>query len=470
MAGAHWIVDEWLSELTTAGSFDHFGWSGLVVLTAGCYALSITLLARWPINRGEATSSLVLTVASAILLLPDLLPAPYILALPVMVAWSGALVAARDAKRAPPFIILPLMTLWVNLHGTFMVGLGLALFLSMEAVVEGGPNRRLELRRWGAFTCLATLAAMLDPNGVANFVLPFRIMGMTVLKNHFIEWMSLNFHIFQPLEIWLLGLIFVGYSFRLKLPPLRLLFILVLVHFSLVARRHTELLAVLGPIVAWGSLGPQIEALMMGGGCTQLSRIFSTLAARTGWPARMMAALVIGAIGISRLFCPIELPNSYVRPASALAAAARMGLSGHVFNSEVFGGYLIFKGIPTFIDARAAFFGSSFLARYLKASRGDGPVLRNILKRYHVTWTLLAPQSGAALVLKRLPGWEQVYNGPYAVIDRPVPASGTNVGKPRTSVTPALLRRTLAVTPQRARPSCFCTNRKLCDRGRVARP
>jgi hypothetical protein len=53
------------------------------------------------------------------------------------------------------------------------------------------------------------------------------------------------------------------------------------------------------------------------------------------------------------LLRPLERADDHVTPSSALAAATRLGLEGPVFNSEVFGGYLTFRGIPTFIDGRA---------------------------------------------------------------------------------------------------------------------
>ena len=75
------------------------------------------------------------------------------------------------------------------------------------------------------------------------------------------------------------------------------------------------------------------------------------------------------------LLRPIVRTEDRVTPASALAAAARMGLAGHVFNSEGFGGYLVFHGVPAFIDGRIELYGNAFLARYLDAVNGNGRAL-----------------------------------------------------------------------------------------------
>ena len=99
-----------------------------------------------------------------------------------------------------------------------------------------------------------------------------------------------------------------------------------------------------------------------------------------------------------------------------------MGLKGPVLNSEGFGGYLTFRGIPTFIDGRAELYGNAFLDGYLAAERGDDPTLTALLARYGITWTLLAPQQGAVGRLDALPGWRRVYTDAEAVVHMRVAA------------------------------------------------
>jgi hypothetical protein len=88
-----------------------------------------------------------------------------------------------------------------------------------------------------------------------------------------------------------------------------------------------------------------------------------------------------------------------------------------VLNEEGFGGYLVFNGVPTFIDGRIEMYGDDFLARYLGADRGDETALTGLLDNYHIAWTMFSPQSGAAIVLDGLPGWRRVYADAWAVID-----------------------------------------------------
>lgn len=93
-----------------------------------------------------------------------------------------------------------------------------------------------------------------------------------------------------------------------------------------------------------------------------------------------------------------------------------MGLRGPVLNSEGFGGYLVFSGIPTFIDGRVELYGEDFLSRYIGAERGDESALTALLEQYGITWTLFIPEQGAVGRLDHLRGWRRVYSDDYAVI------------------------------------------------------
>jgi hypothetical protein len=110
-------------------------------------------------------------------------------------------------------------------------------------------------------------------------------------------------------------------------------------------------------------------------------------------------------------------PPAQNTPEDALRAAERAGVSGHVLNSFDFGGYLIFRGVPVFIDGRAEMYGDTFLERYLDATNlTDARQLPLLLKRYQVEWTLLRRGTPAVAVLDRMPGWRRVYTDDLAVV------------------------------------------------------
>src|SRR5262249_34304107 len=128
-------------------------------------------------------------------------------------------------------------------------------------------------------------------------------------------------------------------------------------------------------------------------------------------------ALVVATTGIVTWIMPSRIePPARIMPEKAISAARRAGFKDRVLNSYEFGGYLIFKGIPTFIDSRFELYGNQFLRRY-----SDSMSLTNVndaaqfLKEYDVQWALLRPGVPIAFMLKAT-GWVQIYSDDSATV------------------------------------------------------
>jgi hypothetical protein len=419
MAGAHWVVHEWLAELIMAAIQGCFGWAGLVVMTVLSFALAILLLARVVFRHFEPLVGLIVVLGALALLGPHVLARAHVLALPIMVAWCAGVFAARDRGRSPSPWLLPLMILWVNLHGSFMFGLALAGFLGAEAVIAPaqGCDRPVEARRWGVFLALAVLSAFVNANGIDGVLEPFRIGAMPTLRTTFLEWRSPDFQTLSALEVWILAVMFLGLATGIKLPLTRILLLLGLVHVALQHQRHADLLAVTAPLALAASLAPQINRLTRGDGGSWIARLFAVPPVRADIRAAAWScglALVFAAAVLQR---PLERRESGVTPSAALAAARQAGLSGPVFNNELFGGYLVFSGVKVFIDGRIEMYGDDFLKRYLSIVGGDEPGLTDAFDRYGISWTMLSPGDGALPIVDRLPGWRRVYADADAVVN-----------------------------------------------------
>lgn len=416
MAGAHWSAPEWLAELVLAGVYGIAGWSGLVLLTAAAFATSAAILMRCLLRDGEPLSAMIVVLLACTLTLSHLLARPHMLALPVLVLWCGGLFRARDGGRAPSLLLLPLLTLWANLHASFLFGLLLAGFLAGEAVLFPHPGkcRSEELTGWGRFVLLALLASLLTPNGMQALTQPFRLLAMPALQT-FEEWASPNFQQLQPIEIVLLGLVTLSLTTRARLPLPRLLLLLGLCHMTLQHIRNAELLGFVGPLAVSATLGAEIAAKLRAMPRSGLTRGAEWLTRPAGSPAGILILLLAGLIALPLILSPIRRTDGPATPSAALAAARRLRLSGRVFNSEGFGGYLIFRGVPTFIDGRLEMYGNRFFERYLTAEH-HADALARLLDRYHADWALLAPHGEAAALITRLPGWRRVWAGRNAVV------------------------------------------------------
>lgn len=419
MPGALWLSPEWLAEIVLAAVYDRCGWGGLILITAAAAAASLALLTHFLLRRLPPLPALLAAAAGAALLEPHILARPHVLALPLLVWWSGRLFAARDDGRGPPFAALPILALWANLHSSFLFGLALAAYLAGEAVLSPAtPSRLAEAKRWGVFLGAAAVAALLTPHGIAGVIEPLRLMAMPALHSSIGEWLSPNFQEFPDLELWVLGPVFIGFAAGVRLPLSRLLLLLGLIHMMLQHARHADVLALVGPLAVAAPLGRELVARGCFGAPSRLGAWLEQFAR----PARLPAAAVAVALGLTlalpTALTPIVRRADPVTPAAALAAAQALGLSGPVLNSEAFGGYLIYRHVPVLIDGRIEMYGNEFLARDVAAERGDRQALAALIARYRFTWALVQRHSAEDAALTALPGWQRAYADDIAAVYR----------------------------------------------------
>jgi hypothetical protein len=317
------------------------------------------------------------------------------------------------------------MALWANLHGGYLFGLGLAGLLAAEAVLLA-PDwriRRRAARGWALFGALAVGAALLTPYGVAGLLLPFRLTGMGFAMGQLVEWRSPDFQSFEPLELWLAVVLFVGFALGWRLPPTRLLMLLLLLHMALQHRRHGELVGLVAPLLLAPALAPQLRALAAGRSAGPVDRGLAELAKPASLRGVALAGALLAAVSAAVLH-GAAVRSDIAIPAAALAAVEAAHVTGPVLNDYGFGGYLIFSGIPPFIDGRAELYGDEFVRRYVKAMLLESDELPKLLDQNGITWTLIAPERPAALLLDYLPGWRRLYADDVAVVHvRSDPAS-----------------------------------------------
>jgi hypothetical protein len=417
MAGAPWVAHEWLAETVFAPLYDRFGWNGPVLLTALSFAAALSCLTRALLRYLEPVHALAGMATAWGMALPHLLARPHVLTLPVLVIWFACLAAARSENRAPPLYLALLMTLWANLHGGYVLGLLFAALFAGEALIAAkSPARRRDvIRQWAPFLALSFVACLLTPNGIDGLLLPWRLMQMKFALSALVEWQSPNFQSLQPLEIWLMLALFAALSLGLKLPWTRVAMLLLLLHMSLAHQRHAEILGLVAPLLVAESIARQLRRFRPQA-ASGLDDVFAGLSGRPSRAGLACALCFFAALSAVYLAHPItHAPDGYT-PAAALQAAEEAHVSGPVMNDYGFGGYLIFEGIPPFIDGRADLYGDDFLKRYVDATRGVTDDLPKLLDEYHAGWTLFAANTTAVTLMDHLPGWRRLYADDTAVV------------------------------------------------------
>jgi len=416
MAGAPWISPEWLAEIIMALAYDTLGWAGLVSATAFCVAVSVAILLRALLRSLAPVHALIAAVLAWGTTLTFLVARPHIFALPLLVVWVMTLVAARTEDRAPSPYLASLMTLWANLHSSYMFGLLFASALAGEAVLLA-PNSRARVkaaRDWAVFAALSVAAALITPFGLDGLVLPFKLSQMTYSFAILAEWQSPNFQHFQPLELWILVALFAGFSLGWRLPPMRVGIVLVLLHMALQHARHAELVGFVAPLLLAPGIGPQLKRRSSERGALAIDRGMAELAKPATASGIALAGAVLLTVSTVSLYAKAIEPG-VPTPAAALTAVATHNIEGPILNDYEFGGYLIFRGIRPFIDGRYVY-GDAFIRRFVEAIQAPSDQLPQLLSEYGITWTLLAPTRPAVVLLDHLPGWRRVYADNIAVV------------------------------------------------------
>ena len=259
MRGQPWISTQWLAQVLYAKAYATFGWSGPVVLAAGAIAATFALLTKLLSRHLSESTTLVFVAAALALTVPHLLARPHVLALPVMVAWVGGMIAAADRRGAPSFWLLPLMALWANLHGGFVLGLVLIAPIALDAVLSADARVRKSLvLRWAAFGLAALLASWCTPYGWNALLASQKILGLGAALPLIMEWRPADFGSLGALEVCLLLGIGLALYRGIRLPPMRIVLLLGLLHMALAQGRAAEILALLGSLVLAAPLARQI--------------------------------------------------------------------------------------------------------------------------------------------------------------------------------------------------------------------
>ena len=410
MQGEAWIAFEWLSEVIYAAAYGLAGWHGVVALASAAIALAVGLLMRFLLREFSVVPALLIVLSVVVLLAPHMLARPHVLTLPLMVTWAAALVHAMDRRAGPPYWALPLLVLWANLHGSVVLALGLIGPAVLEELIEKSRNEWLRvMMRWLPFTALAIVACCLTPYGPGTLLIPVTTFSVGHALNWIGEWRPQDFSHVGAFEVVLLAGLF-GLSRGVRLPLVRALVLLGLVFLALTQVRNTDLLAILAPLYLAAPLSRQF------GGKTDDDLSGSSSGLKLAAVSVVIAATVLAQVRDVR-------PTRQITPEAAVASAG-LAHAGPVLNDYGFGGYLIFAGIPTFIDGRGELYGGPYIDRYNRAiSLADLDDFIKLLDQYKIEATLLEPNTPAVALLDRLPDWHRVYSDDVAVVHKRLAAA-----------------------------------------------
>lgn len=414
--GHPWTARDWLGDLIFFGAYSLSGLRGVAIITGAAIALAYSLLFLMLARTLRLTAAMGVAVVALALSISHLHARTQIFGDGLMVVWVAALVRAVDAKTSPSLMLLPVMTVWANVHGSFVAGLGLAVALATEAIFEcQGGERLLVARRWAVFLVAAVFAACMTPYGARSFLMAFQVIGANEAKPFIDEWRAVSFETARITVFSVLALVFLALLNGVKIPFFRLAILLSIVAYMLTAVRYIFLFDLIAPLLLAAPLTNQFRFLQLSEQISTQPKFFTTMSqlGRRGlYGAYAIIAMIILVTGI---FGDAVKPRAQSSPEGAVDYIFAHNLRGNIYNGYDFGGYLIFRGLPTFIDGRTdQLFLGGFIAENRTVVFQRPREFIGYLDKYRISIGLVAPNSPESQEFQASSDWIRVYSDPIS--------------------------------------------------------
>jgi hypothetical protein len=414
--GQSWRAVDWLGEIALALSYQAAQWRGVTEITTVTFGLISGVLAFYLSSVLRLSVALSLTFIISLLISPHLLARPVIFSYLLLSIWIVLILELEERSWTGSwsYSLIPLMILWANVHASFTFGLVVAYFFFCPAIYKAYVNKDAgKLRHLFILLTGVTIAALITPYGPDSTLRTFRLMRISALSQ-IVEWSPPNFKQDPVHLVAIIGVfaLLAGSGIRLRGP--RLLTLLLVTVFALEYKRGLGLFSVVAPLLLARPISAWAPYLSVQD--TRPDPVVRFINRRSGTIAVLCAvAVTIAGVLWWEMASPIKPPDKNV-PEKAITAARLANVTGNVLNSFRFGGYLIFRGIPPFVDGRIQLYGNQFLRRYFRAmSLRDAEDAARMLKQFDITWALLEPGDPIAFMLETN-GWVKLYSDDFAVV------------------------------------------------------
>ena len=415
--GKTWFATDWISELAFAFLYRVSQWRGVTEIVAVAASLISGVLCFYLTMKLRPAIAFGLAIIIAALISPHFLARPVILSYLLLSIWIIVILKLEDQDNwsgRQAFLLMPLMILWANVHGSFTFGLAVFYLFLCNAVWDAIKEKDLPiLRRLMILLIGVTIAAVITPYGPFPTLKTMKLLSDPALAT-IDEWRAPDFQ-HDPFHLAaIVGLFALLAYFGVKLRGPRLWTLLLVTVFALEHKRGLGLFALVAPLVLVRPLAIRLPWIGVHDGVADpVIRLANKYCGTIGLACATVVAIAGGTMWT---IGPEIHPPKGRAPEEAIAAVKQAKIIGNVLNSHAFGGYLIFEGIRPFVDGRVELYGDQFLQRYFDAMKLINPdEAAQLLKQYDIRWALLQPNEPIAFMLKA-DGWVQVYRDRSAIV------------------------------------------------------
>lgn len=410
-----YVPHEWLSQCFIYAGYRFGGNSGLMLWL--CVMTSVLLVAGYGLCWLYSQNSKVAFVGALTIWLfgtIGLAVRPQMIGYLLLIV--ELLIIQLGRTRNPRWFwgLPPLFALWVNCHGSFVLGLVIAgtillcSFLNLEQGLVTSARWDRDVRRTFEWALALSIAVLLiNPVGLRQVTYPIDTMlhqpiGLSASS----EWQPLQ--IGDGRSLLFLGVIAgIPLLAMLRCKSLYWQELLLLAIGAQLAAKHQRMLFVFGVLAA-----PTLARL--------LADAWENYRLDQDKPLSNAVLIAISGIVVFLAFPSRQMLEDQVQhlsPVKAVAFLKTHPISGNMLNEYVYGGYLIWAAPehPVFVDGRADVFEETGVLK----DYGDWSMLQSdpneLLTKYKIDFCLLTRESPMARMMSFL-HWRTIYSDENSII------------------------------------------------------
>jgi hypothetical protein len=420
--GAAVLPFEWLAELPYYAAYKWAGLTGVFVLVfLLCTAIVLGIFRVSYLASGDVKNSFLFSIGAAILAAVSIGARTLLFGWVCLVLLMLILETVRRGGWKWLVLLPPLFCIWINLHGSWPMGLVVFGAFIVSGMIEGAWGQTYATR-WSALefrklvlTALGSVAAIfVNPFGYRLVLYPFQVMfGGSPGMGQIQEFAPVDFQTpwGKVMILLIFSVLLVALFSRVRWRLDEVALVMLAFYFSLTHVRFIFLAGILlAPIFA--------------------RRVDLMTPYESGSDRRLNNAIALLVLfGLFFVSAPrrsnFQSPVKY--PVGAVAYMEANGIRGRLFHEWVWGGYLIWK-MPqskVFIDGRGdPYVPTGVLKDYFAALYDQNP--QAVLDKYRIEYVLMSPDSSLVKSLTSSAAWSISYKDDASILlHRSASPSGT---------------------------------------------
>ena len=404
VASQRWVNPEWLSEIPYWLGYRTLGLIGIYLVTLISLSANVIFLYwRGRLKAGNAGVALWMAVLGFVLMWVNASARTIVIAYLALSAEMAILEAVERGRTRLLWLLPPLFCVWINLHGSWIIGLALLLMyivcglvrvnagvFPQEAFSSNDRNRLLGVLG------VSLVALIINPYGWRLIWNPFdMVLNQKLNIANVSEWQPLNLS-------WFVG-------------KAALLAIVLMVILNAIKSRRWKIFEIVLVFFAWYTafnharftfLAAVLTIPMLG---ADLTRCFFPVSEQKTIPVMNAVVAVLALCVVAWYFPTNNQMQKGLVALFPLQTIASVQPSWRTLNEEHLGGMMDFNSKPTFLDTR----WDTFEHHGVMKDFLDVLQLRDslsVLDKYRIDHVFLRKEEPFVYLLERTPGWKVIGN------------------------------------------------------------